>query len=94
MKAFAVMPWTWSPTWVVMTVTPVANIPSVRRNAREGSALPSGLERPLDRGIVRERLADAFRGEHAAVHRDVELDGPVRRFHQIRHVSSRGTASG
>ena len=37
MKAFAVMPCTCSPTRVVSTVTPVANMPSVRRNARAGS---------------------------------------------------------
>ena len=37
MKAFAVMPCTVSPERVVSTVTPVANIPSVRRNAIAGS---------------------------------------------------------
>ena len=38
MKALAVIPCTWSAVVVVMTVTPVANIPSVRRNARTGSS--------------------------------------------------------
>ena len=38
MNALAVMPCTCSPTRVVMTVTPVANMPSVRRNSTEGSA--------------------------------------------------------
>ena len=37
MKAFAVIPCTWSPTRVVSTVTPVANMPSVRRKAIAGS---------------------------------------------------------
>ena len=37
MNAFAVMPCTCSPTRVVSTVTPVANIPSVRRKASAGS---------------------------------------------------------
>ena len=37
MNAFAVIPCTWSASCVVMTVTPVANIPSVRRNAAAGS---------------------------------------------------------
>jgi hypothetical protein len=38
MKAFAVMPCTCSPFSVVTTVTPVANIPSVRRRASAGSS--------------------------------------------------------
>ena len=38
MNAFAVIPCTWSCDVVVITVTPVANIPSVRRNARTGSS--------------------------------------------------------
>ena len=38
MNALAVMPCTCSPTRVVITVTPVANIPSVRRNSTAGSA--------------------------------------------------------
>ncbi len=38
MNALAVIPCTWSADVVVMTVTPVANIPSVRRNARTGSS--------------------------------------------------------
>ena len=37
MNAFAVMPCTVSPERVVSTVTPVANIPSVRRKAIAGS---------------------------------------------------------
>ena len=37
MKAFAVMPCTSSPFSAVMTVTPVANMPSVRRSATAGS---------------------------------------------------------
>ena len=37
MNAFAVMPCTLSPFRVVSTVTPVANIPSVRRKAIAGS---------------------------------------------------------
>jgi hypothetical protein len=37
MNALAVMPWTWSWSCVVMTVTPVANIPRVRRKAAAGS---------------------------------------------------------
>ena len=36
MNAFAVMPCTCSPTRVVRIVTPVANIPSVRRKASDG----------------------------------------------------------
>jgi hypothetical protein len=36
-NALAVMPWTLSPERVLTTVTPVANIPSVRRNAIAGS---------------------------------------------------------
>ena len=42
MNAFAVMPCTWSPERVVITVTPVANIPSVRRSAMRGSSPSSG----------------------------------------------------
>src|SRR5215211_1483056 len=38
MKAFAVIPWICSETSVVTTVTPVANIPSVCRNATAGSS--------------------------------------------------------
>ena len=38
MNALAVIPWTWSPSRVVITVTPVANIPSVRRSATRGSS--------------------------------------------------------
>ena len=38
MKAFAVIPCTCSPTRVVMIVTPVANMPSVRRSAIRGSS--------------------------------------------------------
>ena len=38
MKAFAVIPWIWSPARVVITVTPVANMPSVRRSATAGSS--------------------------------------------------------
>ena len=38
MNAFAVMPCTCSPTRVVRIVTPVANIPSVRRKASDGSS--------------------------------------------------------
>ena len=38
MKAFAVMPWIWSPAAVVITVTPVANMPSVWRRAVAGSS--------------------------------------------------------
>ena len=38
MNALAVIPWTWSPACVVMIVTPVANMPSVRRNATAGSS--------------------------------------------------------
>ena len=38
MKALAVMPCTCSPLSVVITVTPVANIPSVRRSATAGSS--------------------------------------------------------
>ena len=38
MNAFAVIPWTWSASRVVMIVTPVANIPSVRRSAIRGSS--------------------------------------------------------
>ena len=37
MKALAVMPCTCSPSCVVITVTPVANMPSVRRKAAAGS---------------------------------------------------------
>ena len=37
MNAFAVMPCTCSPFSAVMTVTPVANMPSVRRSATAGS---------------------------------------------------------
>ena len=37
MKALAVIPCTSSPFSAVMTVTPVANIPSVRRRATAGS---------------------------------------------------------
>ncbi len=37
MNAFAVIPCTCSATRVVSTVTPVANMPSVRRNAIAGS---------------------------------------------------------
>ena len=37
MNAFAVIPCTESPDRAVITVTPVANIPSVRRNAIAGS---------------------------------------------------------
>jgi hypothetical protein len=42
MKAFAVMPCTSSRSRVVMIVTPVANIPSVRRSAIRGSSPSSG----------------------------------------------------
>src|SRR3954453_19493536 len=38
MKALAVIPWTFSPLSVVTTVTPVVNIPSVRRSAAAGSS--------------------------------------------------------
>ena len=43
MNAFAVIPCTWSPRRVVSTVTPVANIPSVRRNAIAGSPASSPM---------------------------------------------------
>src|SRR5215217_596174 len=42
MNAFAVIPWTWSRSRVVITVTPVANMPSVRRSAIRGSSPSSG----------------------------------------------------
>jgi hypothetical protein len=42
MKAFAVIPCTWSPSRVVITVTPVANMPSVLRSATLGSMPASG----------------------------------------------------
>ena len=42
MNALAVMPCTWSPWRVVITVTPVANMPSVRRSAIRGSSPSSG----------------------------------------------------
>ena len=38
MNAFAVIPWIWSLTAVVITVTPVANMPSVWRRATAGSS--------------------------------------------------------
>src|SRR5713226_2712747 len=38
MNAFAVMPCTWSPACVVTIVTPVANMPRVRRKATAGSS--------------------------------------------------------
>ena len=42
MNAFAVMPCTCSPASVVITVTPVANMPSVRRNSTDGSESGAG----------------------------------------------------
>ena len=59
MKAFAVMPCTWSPSFVVITVTPVANI---QRATERSQRIPSGLTDDLELvglgGLLRERLAD------------------------------------
>ena len=53
MNAFAVIPCTCSPTRVVSTVTPVANIPSVRRNASAGSpSRPSPSSSASDAGAT------------------------------------------
>ena len=53
MNAFAVMPCTCSPTRVVSTVTPVANMPSVLRNATAGSpSSPSPSSSASDAGAT------------------------------------------
>ncbi len=56
MNALAVMPWICSPTRVVMTVTPVANMPSVRRNSAAsscaGTGVSSKIESPIPAGAV------------------------------------------
>ena len=59
MKAFAVIPCTCSPTRVVSTVTPVANIPSVRRKATAGSpSRPSPSSSASDAGAYVERRSE------------------------------------
>src|SRR4249919_2310592 len=61
MKAFAVIPCTLSPELVVSTVTPVANIPSVRRKAIAGS--PS---RPLPSSSASEDGATSKEAPNAS----------------------------
>ena len=59
MNAFAVIPCTCSPTRVVRTVTPVANIPSVRRKARDGSSVEvADVDLLRDRHVVERRVAE------------------------------------
>ena len=73
MNAFAVMPCTCSPTRVVSTVTPVANIPSVRRKAIAGSpsrsptsiCSGSGRRRTRSRRGPRAHRARTRRGRRA-----------------------------
>ena len=85
MKALAVMPWTCSPLSVVTTVTPVANIPSVRRSATAGSS-PLDV-RPLGLGDLVERaLPDPVRARPAEG--EVELGGRAGVAHERGRVLS------
>ena len=81
MNAFAVMPCTVSPERVVSTVTPVANIPSVRRKAIAGSPVEplAELQRLGQRGGV-ERRAERLRRRDRGLDADLELGWP-RAFH-------------
>ena len=81
MNAFAVMPCTCSPTRVVSTVTPVANMPSVLPERDRGVALEplAELERLARRSRV-ERRAERLRRRDRAADLDLELCWP-RAFH-------------
>ena len=82
MNAFAVIPWTLSPRSVVNTVTPVANIPSVRRNAIAGSPsspLPSSSS-SAD-GRTSNEAPNASGAEIAPADRDLELLRGGAAFH-------------
>ena len=58
MNAFAVMPCTWSASRVVITVTPVANMPSVRRSAIRGSSpISGGISSSCGGGTSSKRLS-------------------------------------
>ena len=74
MNAFAVIPCTLSPERVVSTVTPVANIPSVRLNAIAGSPSSPLAELELlgGRGCVEGR-AESLRRRDRTGDRDLEL---------------------
>ena len=78
MNALAVMPWTCSPTRVVMIVTPVANIPSVLRSA-DARVVALDLERLGARAVVERRLADPVGpgGDGDARQGQVEFGGRV-----------------
>ena len=74
MNAFAVMPCTCSPTRVVRTVTPVANMPSVRRNAIAGSpSRPSPSSSASASGAASNEAPNASGAEIASRHVDLEL---------------------
>ena len=76
MKAFAVMPCTVSPERVVMIVTPVANIPSVRRNAIAGSpSSPAPSSSASARGAASKDAPNASGAEMAVSMLDLELLG-------------------
>ena len=84
MNALAVMPWTCAPLSVVITVTPVVNMPSVWRSATAGSS-------PLD--VRALRLGDLVEGAGADPVRarpaegEVELGGRSRAHERGRVLS-------
>ena len=82
MNAFAVIPCTWSPRSVVSTVTPVANMPRVRRNAIAGSPASSPMSSVSVSGtssncVPPDRPAPVVSGTSNSSGSDVE---PTARF--------------
>ncbi len=74
MNAFAVMPCTCSPTRVVSTVTPVANMPSVLRKAIAGSpSSPSPSSSASADGATSNDVPNASGAAIALADRDLEL---------------------
>jgi len=69
MNAFAVIPCTCSPARAVSTVTPVANIPSVRRNATAGS--PSSPSPSSNASAAGSAANDSPNASGAPVTRDL-----------------------
>ena len=92
MNALAVMPWTWSSSWVVMTVTPVANIPSVRGTRAAGSCPGSpAISSSSASGVSSGNVSPIPAWREPAVHREVELERRRAGGGAIDHASSRGT---
>ena len=94
MNAFAVMPCTCSATRVLSTVTPVANIPSVRRNATAGSpSSPSPSSSASESGATSYEAPNAS-AEAIALSIATSNSGGLETFHARDSDDKRGGAAG